>query len=360
MNLSRRRIVAAVSAAVVAATTGTVVSLTLGSPAGAVPGCVTPPDFAHSIPAPLGGPAATPTEDAGVVTLAAVGGDRKVYAFDTEISSPDGLAVSELVCLGGGAVDTPTTVDLGASQAFFVVAPNQRLYQKYVGETGAIDGPWTPVPGAVAGGSPTAVIDEGGLIRLFVRGTNGALYSAVHDPADPPTTWSPFQNWGGSMTGTPAAGLRGGVVTVAVRAPNGAVYTKQGPSGAWRKLVGTTSASPTIASGFSTGRLDLFITGTTGGLYQSTFATSSGFTAFKKVDPDLPAGAKVAAAGQSGSMLVFTTFTFAGESYGAYTQYLAGFGWSGLFDAPYSCDDCLPQEAATASGAHKVERKPVR
>lgn len=366
MILPRRQLAITV-AAIAGVTAATVVSLTLGSPAGAVPGCADTPDFTHSIPGPIGGPAAAP--GATRVLYATIGGDRKVYTAPTDISGPD-LAVDPLSCLGGGAVDTPAVAGWGGGQAFYVLAPNGRIYERYIGagETGP---PWSLVPGApVGGGSPAVASATSGAtdyVYLFVRGSNGQLYwaSRAFDASAQP--WSAWQSLGGGMTGVAAVGEAYGFLTVVIRAPNGTLYQRLRSNGgvwsAWQKIPGTTSASPTIASGFSPGRLDLFVTGTTGGLYQSLYYAGQTFNPFRKVTADLPPGAKVAAAGSDGRMAVYATVREGGGSVVGLNQYLPGqgpgLGWSGFLLAPYTCEvTCLPEPGPIA-GSRVVRRTPL-
>jgi hypothetical protein len=362
MKLSRRRPVA-VLAAGIAAAAATVASLLVGSPAGAVPGCVTPPDFDHSIAAPIGGPAAAPTQG-GTIFYSTIGGDGKTYFVDTDIQQP-GLAVAPLECFGGGAVDTPAVTEWGLSRALYVLAPNGRIYQTSVKNGTSTQAPWTQIPGAPAGGGAPVVTHSpvGGPIQMFVRGSDNQLYHASRGPreGDP---WSAWESLGGGLTGLAAAGPVAGGTVVVVRAPNGVLYQKSGRTGAWGpwiKLTGTTSASPTIAAGFGNGRLDLFVTGTAGGLYQATATLgSTKFGAFRKVDVDLPVGAKLAAAGKSGRMIVYATVQDGADTVVGYDQYYPGLGWSGFDLAPYTCDDCLPVPAVAATSHRRVQTEPMR
>ena len=87
MKLSCRRSAAVLSAGCVAAV-ATIASLLVSSPAGAVAsGCVSPPDYAHTIPTQIAGPAETPSAG-GTVYYATVGGDRKTYVAETTITGP--------------------------------------------------------------------------------------------------------------------------------------------------------------------------------------------------------------------------------------------------------------------------------
>ena len=64
------------------------------------------------------------TTSRALVGLAALGADRKLYYYESDISS-DELLVTELACLGGQAKDGPAVVATqNDGRAFFVPAPN--------------------------------------------------------------------------------------------------------------------------------------------------------------------------------------------------------------------------------------------
>lgn len=359
MKLSRRRS-AAVLGAGCAVAVATVASLLAGSPAGAIAsGCVSPPDYAHTIPVQIAGPAAAPSVGNSVY-YATVGGDRKTYVVETTIEESSGLLVDRLECFGGGAVDTPAITPYSAGKALYVLAPTGAVYESYAPKEGR-QTPWTRVPGAPTGGGAPVVTTAGpgGAIQMFVRGSDNQLYHASRG-FEAGSGWSAFEKLGGGLTGVAAAGSgpADGTIVVVVRAPNGTLYQKTGRTGAWSgwtKLVGTTSASPTIATGFSSGRLDLFVTGSTGGLYQATWLSGAArFDAFRKITPtpDLPAGAKVAAAGKNGRMIVYATVRAGSGTVVGFDQYVPRAGWSGFQLAPYTCGNCLP--AANAATAQRT------
>lgn len=369
MKLSRRRS-AAVLGAGCAVAVATVASLLAGSPAGAVAsGCVSPPDYAHMIPEQIAGPAVAPSVGNSVY-YATVGGDRKTYVVETTIEDPGGLLVDRLECFGGGAVDTPAITPYGGGKALYVLAPTGAVYESYAPKEGG-QTPWTRVPGAPTGGGAPVVTTAGpdGDIQMFVRGSDNQLYHASRSfgaarGSDVDGSWSPFEKLGGGLTGVAAAGSgpADGTTVVVVRAPNGTLYQKAGRTGdwgGWTKLVGTTSASPTIATGFSPGRLDLFVTGSAGGLYQATWLPGAArFDAFRKITPKLPAGAKVAAAGKNSRMIVYATVKAGSGTAVGFDQYVPRAGWSGFQLAPYTCGGCLPALNA-AAGPRTVPPVPM-
>lgn len=353
----RRLVIGAVVGGLAA---GAVVAMVTGSSAGAVPGCVASPDEYHSMPTPVAGPAAAPLyvdgPAPGDIYYASIGGDRKTYVVRMNINEPD-LLVGVLWCQGGGAVDTPAVTQTNAAIALYVLGPNGRIYQNRSTPGNPSIDPWTLVPGAPVGGGAPAVARRGlaGPIDMVVRGPDNQLYHASRGLLEF-DTWSAWESLGGGLTGTPAISPSpdGTGLVVVIRAPNGNLYQRTGTTGAWGpwvKLGGATSASPTLATGFSAGRTDLFVTGTTGGLYQSTSTASGRWTPFKKVAADLPAAAKLAAAGSNGRMAVWATAREGAGTTVGLNRYVPGLGWSGFGPAPYTCATCLPDPVPPGAAA---------
>jgi hypothetical protein len=344
----RRPATALVATGVVAVAAALLSGGSTAAAAPGVPGCPSSPSYGYTIPAPQGPPSAT-SLSTGAVGFSILGNDSHLYYVETNIQDST-LQVAPLACFGGGAVDNPPVAEYAAGLALYVQAPTRRLYQNYV--TDAVPGGtgWTQVPNALAGGGPAALLGSDGKLHLFVRGTNGALYSASRNVTS--GAWTPFQNLGGGMLGTPAVAARpGGGFVVVILAPTGYLYTRSstaaGAWGAWTRLAGTSAGSPTLTGGFSAGRLDLFVIGTTGGLYQNTY-TSNRFGTFKKVDGFPLSTTRLAAAAQPNRMIVYITESGA-ETITAYTQYIPGAGWSFPYNrAPYSWPDGAPDALAGA------------
>lgn len=358
MRSSRRRLAGLLAAGAVTAAS----MIVAATPAGAVVGCADPGDFDHSIPAPAGTPAAAPMLGSAVL-WATIGADRKTYYDGIDVLDRS-LAVSTLGCLGGAAVGVPAVALYDDRATVLVLAPTGRIYQKVVTSSSPTGDPWTPVPGAPAGGgSPVATVGPDGTLHLLVRGADNRLRHAVRPAGG---GWSAWEDLGGGLTGEPAVGARsGGGLVVVVRAPNGTLYQKLGTTGAWggwTRLAGTTSASPTIATGFAAGRLDLFVAGSTGGLYQASYGTGSQPGPFRRIDGTLPARAGLAAAGANGVMVVFATGTdpVTGVTLSLYDRYAPGTGWEGFGYTPYTCEQCLPTATAGSAAGTRVVRTVLR
>jgi hypothetical protein len=326
--------------------------LTLALPAAAVPGCPATPSLTSSIPTPVGPPAAYPVPDAGVVTYAAIGADAKTYVADTDISG-DPLQVGPLACYGGAAVNNPAVMATLDETVLLVRATNSRIYERRITANGATA--WVSIPNGLTNAGPAAVIAPDGTRHLFVRGTNNQLYYANRD-ADA-ASWSTWQNLGGTLYSGPTVTLRpGGGFAVFVRGAGNKIYGNYG----WGSLGtgwtgfqqvpggGATASNVAATYGFATNRLDVFVAGTGGGLYQQTYAAGHWRQSWYRVDPALPATGRLAAAALPARMIVYA----AAEGDTAYKQYAGG--WLPFSLAPYTCDACLPTALSASSSAGRA------
>ena len=116
----------------------------------------------------------------GTVGFSILGADHKLYFVETDINAAV-LQVAPLACFGGGGADNPSAAEYDAGLALYVLAPNKKIYQKYVTEAAPAGTGWIPVPNGLAGGGPAASPGSDGKLHLFVRGTNGKLYHASRD-----------------------------------------------------------------------------------------------------------------------------------------------------------------------------------
>jgi hypothetical protein len=133
-------------------------------------------------------------------------------------------------------------------------------------------GPWTSLGGQILAGTSPAATNVSGQTDWFVVGTNHQLYYTSGS--------SGWTSLGGTLTSSPAAvSPSAGVIDVFVRGTNGALYTKHlsgGVWGAWTSLGGQIPAgtSPAACS-WGASREDVFVQGTTGALYQNTWTGTS-------------------------------------------------------------------------------------
>jgi glucose/arabinose dehydrogenase len=301
------------------------------------PGCPASPSFDYTMPTPTGPPAATSLPD-GRVGYAALGADGKYYLAATDISG-DPPAAGPLECLGGIATDSPAVAAGTSFTALFVRTGDNALWQRTL--TGAGTGSWSRLPmGGTSANGPGAVVIAGDVVHLVVSGTNGAVYHATRRG----TTWSGWESLGGGVLGTPAVAPRpGGGIVVVVRGTDNGIWAKYGDTGSWTgwsRLPGDTRSSPTLASGYRADRLDLFVVGSFGGLYQSGYVTGT-WGSWIRLDTTLPASARIAAAARSERVIVYAS---AGGTT-TYKQYVGR--WTAYIPAPYTCVTCLPRARST-------------
>ena len=313
-------------------------------------GCPAQPGYDYRILGAAGPPAATPLGGDRVAFVAS-GSGRQAYAVATGIGV-DPLNVGPLECYGGAAVDNPAVVSRGGVLILLARSADGRVYQRTVTAAGALPGTvsppgagtgepvesaWTVVPGVVSTAGPAAAVTPDGRLHLLVRGTDGELYHLVQQRGSP--VWSRPERLGGQVVGTPAVapGPFGGLVVV-VRGRQDRIEARYGDTGrwsGWARLPGTTKAGPAMAFGFAPGRVELFVSGSTGGLRHAIY-TSGRWTPWQRIDSTLPATARLAAAATPGHLIVFAQ---SGSMLG-YTQFLSG--WQPYHQAPYTCDQCRP------------------
>jgi hypothetical protein len=370
---TRRRL--AVSLVAVAAA-ASAVPLLVGSNASSAPApaqCPSTPSYNYTIPTPVGPPATVSgldSDDGPAVGLAALGSDRKLYYVESAISE-DPLLVSALACLGGQATDAPAVaLALDDSRAFFVRAPNGRIYQRYVTSDYSSTGPFTPVNNAATSHGPAALQTADGQWHLFVRGLNGALYHGFRQTSSL-SSWR-FESLGGQITGQPAAIVDGTRILVAAATPGGSIYTIRGTNfawGPWAKVVAPvagntpvqvkTSSPPSLVRNPFTAQITMYAAHVNQGLFSITKTANTAFGgSWVRIDTLLPAGARIAAGTDGDNSIVYARFLdrSSGQYVLAYTQFLDSTGeWSDYFVAPYACYNCAP-DLSTASGAEVSSR----
>lgn len=297
------------------------------------PGCSTAAGFFNSVPTPTGAPAAAPLND-GRVVFATVGADGQYYVAPNDIATTP-PAAGPLACYAGSGTQSPG-VGVGSSfVGLFARSANNQIWQRTITATGG--GAWSALPSGATSDRPAVVVTSGDVVHLVVRGTNGAVYHAARRGS----TWSGWDNLGGAVVGAPAvAPAPNGGIAIVARSTNNGVYARFGDTGLWtnwsRIGTGTTLTEPALAWGYAPGRLDLFVAGAQGGLYQNGFAGGAWGGWFRREDT-VPATAQLAAAAQPGRVVVYVSA--AGGN--TYRQYLGSTGWVAGSTA-HTCTTCMP------------------
>ncbi len=309
-----------------------------------VAGCSATPDFFHTIPGPVGPPAATVLPD-GRSVFGALGSDGITYLSAQNVT-PEPPVAGPLECYGALSTDNPAVAAGSSSVSLFTRSPNSRIYQRTL--TSASAGSWSAIP--IGGGSndgPAATVassSAGEVVHLAIRGQNGALYHASRRG----TTWTSWENLGGGILGPPAIAPRpGGGAIIVARGTNNGIYMRSGDTGhwgGWVRLSGATASSPTIAAGFQPGRVDMFVVGTSGGLYETTYLNGAWGTFVRRGD-NVPATARLAAATPPGRVIVDVT---AGGTT-TYRHYRAGMPIWPEGPVSYTCPLCVPPRSTTGS-----------
>jgi hypothetical protein len=210
------------------------------------------------------------------------------------------------VSLGGNLTSSPAATSPSSGVIdVFARGTNGALYTRHF--SGGSWGAWTSLGGQIpAGTSPAACSLGGGKESVFVEGTNGALYQNTWNGSG----WSGWTNLGGQLTSSPAAtSPASGVIDVFARGTNGALYTKHfsGTWGAWTSLGGQILAgtSPAACS-WGPSREDVFVQGTNGALYQNTWTGT--WTGWQSLGGQLTSS-PAAASPASGTIDVFVRGT---------------------------------------------------
>ncbi len=178
----------------------------------------------------------------GPAATYALGGIPVLVAVDTSgqvwcTANSSGSAASTWFALGGSATSSPaaTTPSNGVID-IFVRGTNGALYWNYYnnGWSG-----WESLGGQIATGTGPAASSWGsGRLDVFVEGTNGALWHKWSTNYG--ATWSGWESLGGKLTSSPAASSQTptnpptpNLIGVFVRGTDGACWYKEWTSTAW-------------------------------------------------------------------------------------------------------------------------------
>ena len=160
----------------------------------------------------------------------------------------------------------PAAYSSGGTPGWFVTGTNHQLYWS----TGS---GWTNLGGYLTS-SPAAVSQSTGKITVFVRGSSGSLWS--RSTTDGGASWSSWSEIGGQLldgTGPTAYAWGNDRIGWLVTGTNNALYhmwdDATGRHG-WEKLGGYLTSSPGTTSPTS-GVIDVFVRGESGGLWQMEY-----------------------------------------------------------------------------------------
>jgi SpoIID/LytB domain protein len=184
--------------------------------------------------------------------------------------------------LGGSGRGRPAVVRVGGLLHVFVRGTDDALRQR----TQATDGSWSAwqsLSGHVTAGGVSAAATGDGRLHVVVRGDLGVVMTRDWSAAD---GWSVWSSLGGAVRGTPtAASDTKGRLTVAARWSDGslrALDVTDGTVGAWSSRGGGVTGAPTALAAPGSARTDVLVNRVGGHLYRIT-RTSSGWSSWQAV-----------------------------------------------------------------------------
>jgi hypothetical protein len=196
--------------------------------------------------------------------------------------------------LGGQVTSSPATASQsGGAVAVFVRGTDGAVWSRTTTDDGRSWSSWSSLGGMVPSGTgPAACAQNANSIDVFVQGTDHALWHKSLQGS----TWSAWESLGGILTSSPAAVSRGaGVIEAHVRGSDGTDWYRSYYDGAWHGWVRIGGA---IASGTGPGvsvwhyyvdvsqtanREDVFVKGTDGAVWQKTWIAASGWSGWASV-----------------------------------------------------------------------------
>lgn len=124
---------------------------------------------------------------------------------------------------------------------------------------------WQRIGGATTS-APAAISTDGQSMDLFVRGEDNALWTRHNVYYLYPNNWGSWTRLGGSVTSAPAVTFgSGGIADVFVRGADGAVWVcafNGSYCSAWSTLGGRVTGAPAVATNPDTGVVDVVVRGT--------------------------------------------------------------------------------------------------
>jgi peroxiredoxin len=158
----------------------------------------------------------------------------------------------------------------GAQIGWLVTGTNKALYHMWKDSAGTHS--WENL-GGVLTSSPAATAPTTGVIDVYGRGSNGALYQKEYSSTAWGSSWTSLGGQLASGTGPAACSWGAGRLEVFVQGTNGALYHRgyTGTWSGWENLGGKLASSPAAATASGSSRIDVYGRGTDGALWQRTY-----------------------------------------------------------------------------------------
>jgi hypothetical protein len=202
--------------------------------------------------------------------------------------------------LGGVLTASPAVVSRTAGKMdVFVRGTDGALWSKWTADGGTTWSAWYKIGGQLLNGTGPAAYEWGDSgIGVFVTGNNRALYYTSYT-GNGNSAWSAWQNLGGMLTSSPGAtSSENGVIDVFVRGNDTAVWQREYSNSAWGPWVslGGRLAANTgpAACSWGPGRVDVFAQGTDSALWHKWY--SGGWQSWESLNGRLTSSPGSAAA----------------------------------------------------------------
>jgi thiol-disulfide isomerase/thioredoxin len=186
------------------------------------------------------------------------------------------------------------TTTLSAPAHLFVQGTDQALWTKYYQSASGWSG-WQSLGGSLTS-SPAATSPGSGLIDVFARGTDGAVWYKDWNGA----AWSSWHSLGGQIpagTGPAACSWGSGRVDVFVQGTDGAMYQKVWNGSSWSNWIylgGSLTSSPAAATAPGSSSIDVFARGTDGAVWYKDW-NGAAWSSWHSAGGQIPAGTGPAA-----------------------------------------------------------------
>ena len=151
-----------------------------------------------------------------------------------------GTSWSPATSLGGKLTSSPSAASPGNGLIdVFVRGTDNAVWEKTTTNGGSSWNAWTSLGGTLPSGTAPAACAQGSRVDLFVQGTDGALWHKYTTG----TSWSRWESLGGKLISSPSAASPGnGLIDVFVRGTDNAVWEKTttngGSSWSWTSVGG--------------------------------------------------------------------------------------------------------------------------
>jgi hypothetical protein len=182
-----------------------------------------------------------------------------------------------------------------------------------------------PARADVVDDDPAIAAVGAGDMRIFVRGTDGAVWTRSWNGS----SWSGWSSLGGEATSGPVAISRGGIYDVFVRGPDNAYYHKYftpagGWSPTWERLGGIFLSAPGASLRQGTGEIDVVGVGGDQQLYHGYWSSGTGWVGWSPLGGAL-SGRPSSISPASGIIDVFVRAT---DNQLYQKSWISGSGWT--------------------------------